>query len=504
MRTLQRLGVIICLWTFGLMMLGGYVKAIHAGLACPDWPTCYGQWLPPFEDPDGFYSTHMIMAEWVHRLVAILLGPLLLGFTWMTFRRKDAHPVIRYTPAAAIGVLFLQIILGGLTVTEGLQPVIVTSHLGGATVFFGLMVMTTVMLYAHPLAEPAAASATTRTGRGGQPRRVDGVWRDPISGATGNAPGTKPFQPPTQHPPRPQQETASLNPYAGRSAWAIVSDYVSMTKPRVMFLLVLTSLTAMFLAADGIPPFWPALGVVIGGAMATGASGSINHFLEREVDTRMERTRDRPVASGRIPARHAIAFGVSLAILSFFATWHFANLLAAFFVMCGLVFYVLIYTMWLKQTTSLNIVIGGAAGGFPALVGWAAVDGSVGLAAWLFFLLVVVWTPPHFWALALVLKDDYGRAGIPMLPSVKGVPRTTLEIMVYSVVTVLLSFGFYFLDVLGRLYLIAAALLGGLFLVLALQLRLEPSKTSARRMFGYSIIYLGLLYVAAFVDLALA
>lgn len=496
MRTLQRLGVLVCLWTFGLMMLGGYVKAIHAGLACPDWPTCYGQWFPPW--PESAYTDHQIGAEWTHRLVASLLGPVLIAFAWLAFRDRSHHNMVRFMPVAAIGILGVQVILGGLTVTEGLQPLIVTSHLGMATVFFAMMVITTVMLYFRPYASDGSVPPQ-KEGNGG--RRADGIWRDPMTGVAGSAPGTQPFKPPHQHPPQREVETS---PYSGRTVGAIVGDYVSMTKPRVMFLLVLTSLTAMFLAAHGVPQFWPTVGVILGGMAATGSSGAINHFIERELDTQMERTKDRPVASGRIPPTHAIVFGAAMGILSFFVTWHFANLLAAFFVICGLLFYVLIYTMWLKQTTSLNIVIGGAAGGFPALVGWAAVDGSVGLAAWLFFTLVVVWTPPHFWALALVLKDDYGQAGVPMLPSVKGVPRTTLEILIYSVVMVLVSFGFYFLDVVGRVYLISAALLGGLFLVFAVQLRMEPTKRSARTLFGYSIIYLGLLYVAAFLDVALA
>ncbi len=487
MSLLRRLGVAICLWTFGLMLIGGYVKAIHAGLACPDWPTCYGKWLPPWPE-DAAYDTHQIASEWVHRLVASLLGPLLLTFAWLTWRTKEATPGVRYLPVSAIGVLGIQVILGGLTVTEGLKPLIVTSHLAGATAFFGMMLITTVLLYVRPLAQEPPVREQS-----GPPRRADGVWRDPLTGATGAMPRRLRAHREPSEDPHPEM--------APRSLRDVVADYVSMTKPRVMFLLVLTSVTAMFLAAGGIPAFWPTIGVVIGGALATGASGAFNHFLERDLDIQMERTRDRPVASGRISPMAAVSFGGVLALVSFFTTWHLANLLAAFFAMCGLLFYVIIYTMWLKRTTYWNIVIGGAAGGFPALVGWAAVTGTAPLAAWIFFLLVVVWTPPHFWALALVLKDDYGRGNVPMLPVVKGVPRTTREILAYSVVTVALSFTFFFLDVVGRVYLISAAVLGGLFLVFALQLHQEPTKRTARQMFGYSIVYLGLLYLAAFVDI---
>lgn len=302
--------------------------------------------------------------------------------------------------------------------------------------------------------------------------------------------------------PLPSPAATGVDPLtATRSTFQrTVSDYLAMTKPRVMFLLVLTSLAAMFIATGGIPPLAPTVGVILGGALATGGAGAINHFLERDLDTRMARTQDRPVASGRVSPASALTFGVTLGVLAFLFSWQLANLLAALFVMCGLLYYVFVYTMWLKRTTYLNIVIGGAAGGFPALVGWAAATGSLGLGAWLLFALILVWTPPHFWALALVLRDDYAKASVPMLPVVKGVPRTTREILLYSVVTVALSFAFFAFDILGRLFLISASILGGLLLLLAIHLHLEPSKKVARALFGYSILYLGLLYLVAFID----
>lgn len=473
MKLLRRLGVTITLWTFGLMMIGGYVKAIHAGLACPDWPLCYGQWFPPFSDPTGVHNTHQIMAEWIHRFAATFLGPFILAFAYLAWKEKELHPVARWTPTVAIGVLAIQVYMGGLTVLNALQPLIVVSHLGLATVFFGMMLTATVLIFAH-------------TGRGvkgsvveGGGREADGVWRD----ATPEKTATETTAPPQK---------------------ASVKDYLSMMKLRVSFLLTLSAVTAMFLAQGGTPPLVPTLAVIAGGTLMVGGSGAINHFYERETDKLMERTRDRPVASGRVPAHHALLFGLFQGVAAFVVLEHFANLLSAAFALAGLLFYVFVYTIWLKHSTPMNIVYGGAAGSFPVLVGWSAVAGTITLPALLFALLIFVWTPPHFWALALVLKDDYTKAGIPMMPSVKGDAHTTMEILVYSVIMVAVSLAFYPLGTLGRIYLIAAALLGGLFLALAIDLKRSVTKRTARKMFGYSILYLGLLYVAMVADLAIA
>ncbi len=514
------------------MLLGGYVSSLGAGLSCPDWPTCYGQWLPPFPSADTggvdpatgdpvAYTHHQVLSEWTHRLVAALLGPFLIAFAWFTWRERTLPNLARHLPFTGIGALFIQYVLGGLTVLRLSDPVLVTTHLGTATAILVMMVVTTVLLYVHRPdddedrgtdgaghgvsdhgAEESHSSMRTSSA---SKRRADGVWEDPLQTAPAPVAGAAALDAPTL--PRPAQGYPVMGPPDGaalirdkNTPLHRVMDYLAMTKPRVMFLLVLTSLAAMFIATGGVPKVLPAVGVILGGALATGSSGAINHFLERDLDTQMARTRDRPVASGRVSPASALTFGVVLGVLAFIATWQLANLLAAFFVLCGLFFYVFVYTMWLKRLTYLNIVIGGAAGGFPALVGWAAATDSLGTGAWLLFALILVWTPPHFWALALVLRDDYAKASVPMLPVVKGVPRTTTEILVYSVVTVALSFAFFVLDILGRIFLIAASLLGGLLLILALHLHLEPTKKVARTLFGYSIIYLGLLYLVAFFD----
>lgn len=464
MQGLRRLGVLITGWTFVLMMLGGYVKAIHAGLACPDWPTCYGQWLPPFVDATGFYTEHQIMAEWVHRFVASFLGPFLLAFAYMSWKDRSLRPSVRWTPIVALVVLAVQVVFGGLTVLKGLQPLIVTSHLGFATIFFGMMLYTTTALYLAP-------------------RRTDAVAADADTVAA---------------------KAAMPSEGAKLSARQLLADVASMMKLRVSFLLVLSAVTAMFLAQRGAPPAGAALAVVLGGILMVGGSGAINHWLERESDKLMERTASRPIPAGRIKPAHALTFGIVQGIAAFAILYHFTNLVAATFAVVGLLFYVFIYTILLKRLTPQNITIGGIAGGFPVLVGWTAVTGTVDLIALVFMLLIIVWTPPHFWALAILLKDDYSRAGIPMMPSVKGDKRTTTEMLVYAVLTVAVSLSFFFLDVLGRLYFFAACVLGGLFLAFTVDVHRRAEKREAKSLFFFSILYLGLLYVAMVADIGLA
>lgn len=320
-------------------------------------------------------------------------------------------------------------------------------------------------------------------------RRPDGVWHDPDA-------------------PRPVGATetpamATMDPPVRRHARSRLADYLSMMKLRVSFLLVLTAVTAMFLAVGGVPPLAETVAVILGGIFMVGGAGAINHFIERDSDKLMARTADRPVASGRVSPAAALTFGLVQGVLAFALLYHYANLLSAVFGLLGLLFYVLIYTVILKRTTPQNITIGGIAGGFPVLVGWAAITGSIGIVPLLFMALIVVWTPPHFWALALVLKDDYRRANIPMMPTVKGVRRTTIEMMVYAGLTVAVSLSFFFLDVLGRVYLVSASLLGGLFLALTVDVHREADKKTARSLFGYSIVYLGLLYVAMVADIGI-
>ena len=277
---------------------------------------------------------------------------------------------------------------------------------------------------------------------------------------------------------------------------ARIFDYVALTKPRIMLLLLVTAASGAFAAAGGLPAAGTLAGVLAGGALASGGASTLNHVLDRDLDRRMRRTSDRPVASDRVSVPGAVAFGLALSILSFAVLAATTNLLAALLALAGNVFYVAVYTRWLKRSTPLNIVIGGAAGAVPPLVGWAAVSGSVGLPALWLFAIVFLWTPPHFWALALLLKDDYAAAEIPMLPVVRGEQATVRRIFGYAVVlsaVTMLPLGW---SSFGIAYGLSAACLDVWFLVLAWRLLRQPSRPRARVLFHSSLVYLAALFAA--------
>ena len=281
-------------------------------------------------------------------------------------------------------------------------------------------------------------------------------------------------------------------------------DYLTLTKPRIMSLLVLTSVCAMVAAAGGAPEPLALAGLVAGGVLACGGASTFNHVLDRDIDCLMgPRTASRPVAAGRIPAAHAALFGLLLSALSFADLVVFDNLLAAGLALLGGAYYVLIYTLWLKRTTTQNIVIGGAAGAIPPLTGWAAAHGSLGLGALLLFAIVFLWTPPHFWALALLLKPGYSAAQVPMLPVVRGESVTARRVLMYTVVLVGASLVPALTGVFGTVYLAAAVVLGGGFIVLAWRLWRQTTPAHAALTFHFSLLYLALLFAAVAVDAAL-
>jgi protoheme IX farnesyltransferase len=280
----------------------------------------------------------------------------------------------------------------------------------------------------------------------------------------------------------------------------VISDYYELTKPRIIYLLLVTTFAAMMMAQRGLPPLALTLWTLLGGAMAAASAGAFNCVYDRDIDRLMTRTMNRPVAAGRISARDALIFATVLGIVSFVLLYFFVNPLAAWLSLAGNAYYVLVYTMWLKRSTPLNIVIGGAAGAVPPLVGWAAVTHSMGGPALGLFALIFLWTPPHFWALALMTNVDYDKANIPMFPNVYGEPRTKREIIIYSVVLVVMSLALYPLHILGALYFAAAAVLGGVFLVDAWRLIGDVTKNRARALFKYSLVYLALMCVAMVAD----
>lgn len=283
-------------------------------------------------------------------------------------------------------------------------------------------------------------------------------------------------------------------------AVAIVRDYITLTKPRIISLLLITTVTTMFVADPDGPALSTILWTMLGGYLAAGGAGAINHYIDRDRDARMARTRSRPLVSGRIEPVHGLVFGTVLGIAAFLQLWLTVNLLAAALSMVGLLGYVFVYTLWLKPLTPQNIVIGGAAGAMPPLVGWAAATGGLTWEALWPFAIIFLWTPPHFWALSLLIKEDYARTGVPMLPVVKGDEATRRQIVIYTVITVLASFGPVVTGLLGPVYFAAAALCGATFLGLALKLQAEPSRRSARRLYLSSLAYLALLFVAMAID----
>ncbi len=280
---------------------------------------------------------------------------------------------------------------------------------------------------------------------------------------------------------------------------AVPRDYLTLMKPRIMTLLLLTGAAGMFVGAQGVPAFGLFVVTMLGLALACGGASALNHVLDRDIDALMgRRTKNRPVASGRVTPAQALEFGLLLSALSFVLLASAVNLLTAVLALVGNAFYVVVYTRWLKRTTPQNIVIGGAAGAVPPLVGYAAATGSLALPALWLFLIVFLWTPPHFWALALMIKSAYATAGVPMLPVVRGDRETARQILLYSIAMVVftIAVGIW----LGPLYTVAAVILGVAFVALAVLLRRDLSRARARVLFHYSLAYLALLFAAAALD----
>jgi heme o synthase len=275
-----------------------------------------------------------------------------------------------------------------------------------------------------------------------------------------------------------------------------IRSYVALTKPRIIELLLVTTLPTMFVARRGVPSVGLMVATLAGGALAAGGANAINMVVDRDIDKLMARTRNRPLVTGAMTPRAALVFAIGLEVVAFGELWAWVNLLSAVLAVSATAFYVFVYTLWLKRVSSQNIVIGGAAGAVPVLVGWAAVTNSLGWAPVVLFGVIFIWTPPHFWALAIKYREDYETAGVPMLPVVATMKRTARSILVYTVLLVAVSLLFGAVGHMGVLYVVSAAVLGGLFLVYAVRLRQLATPKAAMRLFQYSITYLTLLFAA--------
>ncbi|MEE3211993.1 MAG: heme o synthase [Actinomycetota bacterium] len=281
---------------------------------------------------------------------------------------------------------------------------------------------------------------------------------------------------------------------------ARVAGYVALTKPRIIELLLVTTVPTMFVAEQGVPSVWLMVATVLGGTFAAGGANATNMVVDADIDALMERTKDRPLVTGVVSPRNALVFAITLEVVAFAWLVAFVNLLSAVLAVSATLFYVFVYTLWLKRTSTQNIVIGGAAGAVPVLVGWSAVTNSLGWAPIVLFLVIFYWTPPHFWALAIRYHDDYAKAEVPMLPVVASLETTARRILFYTVILVALTLVFAPVADMGAIYLASALALGAVFTAFALLLRRDPSEGTAMRLFTYSITYVTLLFGAIVVD----
>jgi protoheme IX farnesyltransferase len=426
-----------------LLLVGTYVRASGAQLVFTDWPLMDGRLVPAL----GGAATAMFL----HRILAATAMLLVL---WMAIRARTAvvrHPPLIRLSTTALALFVAQIVIGAANVWTRLRPWAVVAHVALSVLIWAAVIA---------LATVAARLAEARTSA------------------------------------EPEDEKEHERP----SLRDTVTAYYRLTKPRIVLLLLITTVPAMLLAARGLPSLWLILATLVGGALAAGSANSINMYLDRDIDAIMRRTRQRPLPSHAIAPDHALRFGFVLGAIAFYFLAVTVNVLAAVLALSAIAFYVFVYTMWLKRTTTQNIVIGGAAGAVPALVGWAAVTGTLAWPAVVLFGIVFVWTPPHFWALAMRFSGDYAAAGVPMLPVVRGDAETRRQILLYSLVLFATTLVLVPVGHMGPVYTIAAVALGGAFVYRALQVWRTGDDARTRRLFAFSILYLAGLFGAVGVD----
>lgn len=276
--------------------------------------------------------------------------------------------------------------------------------------------------------------------------------------------------------------------------------FVALTKPRIIELLLISTVPTMIVADHGVPSIWLMVATVVGGTLAAGGANAYNMYIDRDIDALMERTKGRPLVTGEVTPREALVFATVIEIASFIWLWGFVNLLSAVLAIAATLFYVFIYTIWLKRTSKRNIVIGGAAGAAPVLIGWSAVTNSLGWAPIVLFAILFYWTPPHFWALAIRYRDDYAAADVPMLPVVETIRTVAVRMLLYTLVLWALTLVFAPVADMGAIYIVSAVVLGGVFTAMAVQVLRNPDPKVAMRMFGYSISYITLLFGAMALD----
>jgi heme o synthase len=453
----------------GLVLFGASTSATGA-FACAAWPLCAG-----VEGSPGVHLGYRATA-----LLGTISAVAVLAAAW----RRDAAPAAQRLAVVALALVGAQTALNAVASAIGNPAWISAPHLPVAALFWVSMLGVAAVAWGPKPAAAVVDGHPTFAPHGG------GRSPDLVSAALATATGAALTLPaPTAMPPLT----------AIRRAPAVVADYVALTKPGIMSLLLTTTFCAMLMAERGFPPFWLVAVTLLGGVLASGGANVLNCFIDRDIDGEMSRTRNRATAAGRISPDATLAFGVTLTIAAVLLLGATVNWSAALLALAGNLFYVFVYTLWLKRSTPYNIVIGGAAGAVPPLVGWAAVTGELSPLAWGLFAIVFAWTPPHFWALALLKQGEYTRAAVPMLPVVRGEAETRRQIVLYTIALAFVCLALPPLG-LGGIYLVAALVLNGIFLALALRLYVQPSKRLARQTFFYSLWYLALLFAAAVID----
>lgn len=432
-----RLSILSATLVFIAVMVGAVVAQTGAGLVFSDWPLMGGGVLPGF----GTFSE---VIHWLHRLLALGVG-IALGF--LAFGQHEASRPVKALAHSAFGFWLFQMAVGALIVIYSARPWTVVLH-----VLMGSLVWASVVAVAL-LSNRSGEASEIGEARAAEHRTVD-----------------------------------------------TIKAYFLLTKPRIIELLLIATVPSMILAAQGWPPVWLILATLTGGSLSAGAANAINCVLDRDIDSHMERTSGRPIPMRQVEPRNALVFGILLGAGGFLWLWFVVNPLAAMLSASALLFYVFVYTKWIKRKTPSNIVIGGAAGAVPVLVGWAAVTNRVELPALVLFAIIFYWTPPHFWALALRYRSDYAKAGVPMLPVVRGRAEVTRRMFLYSLILVSVSLLLYPVASMGIVYAGAAALLGAMFLIQCVRLHRRPSEKAAIQFFRHSITYLTLLFAAIAID----
>ena len=432
----------LTLWTMagiGVLMLGGAVLSnTNAGTACSGWPLCAGG-LP--ESGAGWLALS-------HRIVTGLVSVLIVLQFFRAWRSQRSRPV-ELVAATSVFTLFVgQVLLGALKVSRGFPADLVGLHAASAAALWAVQVV--------------LVTATSLAGRTDDEER---------------------------------QEAAAPLHFRSR-----LQDFVMLSKPLIVALLLVTTYAGMVVGGHRIPGLAVTLWTLLGGALAAGGSSALNQYIDRDIDASMQRTAKRPLPAKRLLPAEGLAYGTAACLSAFILLAGFVNLLAAVLSLAGMIYYVLIYSMWLKRLTVQNIVIGGGAGAIPPLVGWAAATGSLNIPSLMLFAIIFLWTPPHFWALALVRRNDYARASVPMLPVIRGEEVTQVQIFVYTLELVTLTLLLPLFKITGSVYLISAIVLGGYLIYSAWQVLRKGGNKNAFHMYRTSSMYLMLLFLALVID----